>query len=250
MIKPDYIIRSYRRTLCISISKIGEVVVRAPKNLSMEQINKFLVDKEAWIKLKKEQIQLKNNQNKSITNYEKVLKLGKEYIREDMSGIKKIEWDSEKKRVYVPSSLTQAEFVKKMSKEYIKLAKEILLDRVYYFARLMSLSFNSISIMNNRTRWGTCSKKGDLKFNWRLSMLRPESIDYLIIHELAHLIEFNHSKKFYKVVECVMPKYKTQMNDLKAKGFLLDLYRWFDVENFITKYILTHTKSWKSKSIW
>ena len=225
MIKPDYIIRSYRRTLCISISKIGEVVVRAPKNLSMEQINKFLVDKEAWIKLKKEQIQLKNNQNKSITNYEKLLKLGKEYIREDMSGIKKIEWDSEKKRVYVPSNLTQAEFVKKMSKEYIKMSKEILLDRVYYFAQLMSLSFNSISIMNNRTRWGTCSKKGDLKFNWRLSMLRPESIDYLIIHELAHLIEFNHSKKFYKVVECVMPKYKTQMNDLKAKGFLLDLYR-------------------------
>ncbi len=225
MIKPDYIIRSYRRTLCISISKIGEVVVRAPKNLSMEQINKFLVDKEAWIKLKKEQIQLKNNQNKSITNYEKVLKLGKEYIREDMSGIKKIEWDSEKKRAYVPSNLTQAEFVKKMSKEYIKMSKEILLDRVYYFARLMSLSFNSISIMNNRTRWGTCSKKGDLKFNWRLSMLRPESIDYLIIHELAHLIEFNHSKKFYKVVECVMPKYKTQMNDLKTKGFLLDLYR-------------------------
>lgn len=226
MIKPDYIIRSYRRTLCISINKIGEIVVRAPKNLSMEQINKFLTDKESWIKLKKEQIQLKNNQNKSINNYEKILKLGKEYIREDMSGIRKIEWDSEKKRVYVPSLLSQAEFEKKMSKEFIKLSKEILLDRVYYFANLMSLNFASISIMNNRTRWGTCSKKGDLKFNWRLAMLKPETIDYLIIHELAHLIEFNHSKKFYKVVECVMPKYKTQINELKAKGFLLELYRW------------------------
>lgn len=225
MIKPDYIIRSYRRTLCISINKIGEIVVRAPKNLSMEQINKFLTDKESWIKLKKEQIQLKNNQNKSINNYEKILKLGKEYIREDMSGIRKIEWDSEKKRVYVPSLLSQAEFEKKMSKEFIKLSKEILLDRVYYFANLMSLNFASISIMNNRTRWGTCSKKGDLKFNWRLAMLKPETIDYLIIHELAHLIEFNHSKKFYKVVECVMPKYKTQINELKAKGFLLELYR-------------------------
>lgn len=104
MIKPDYIIRSYRKTLCISISKTGEVIVRAPKNLPMEYINKFLQDKEAWIKLKKEQVQLKNNQNKSVLNYEKFLYLGKEYTRINMSGIKKIEWDSAKKQVYVPSA--------------------------------------------------------------------------------------------------------------------------------------------------
>lgn len=225
MIKPDYIIRSYRKTLCISISKTGEVIVRAPKNLAIEHINKFLIEKEGWIKLKKEQIQHKNNQNKNINSYEKLLRLGKEYTRENMSGIKNIEWDSLKHIVYVPNNLTQAEFVKKISKNYIKKTKEILLERVDYFAKLMSLSYNSISIMNNKTRWGACTKRGDLKFNFRLAMLKPDTIDYIIIHELAHLIEFNHSKSFYKVIECIMPKYKAQMTELKNKGFLLGLFR-------------------------
>lgn len=225
MIKPDYIIRSYRKTLCISVNKSGEVIVRAPKHLPIESINKFLIDKEPWIKLKKEQAQIRNNQNKSVLNYDKLLYLGKEYTRINVSKIKSIEWDMLNRKVYIPQNLTHAELIKKLSIDYINKSKDILLDRVPYFAKLMSLNYRSISIMNNKTRWGSCSKKGDLKFNYRLAMLKPDSIDYLIIHELAHLIEFNHSKTFYKVIESIMPKYKTQMTDLKNKGFLLDLCR-------------------------
>lgn len=225
MVKPDYIIRSYRKTLCISISKSGEVIVRAPKRVDIETINRFLAEKEPWIKLKKEQAQLKNNQNKCILNYEKLLYLGKEYLRVDVLGIKSIEWDTEKKKVYIQQNLQNGEFIKKLSNFYINQSKDILLKRVPYFAKLMSLNYRSISIMNNKTRWGTCSRNGDLNFNFRLAMLKPDTIDYLIIHELAHLIEFNHSKNFYKIIEAVMPKFKTQLSDLKAKGFLLDLCR-------------------------
>lgn len=225
MVKPDYIIRSYRKTLCISVNSMGEVIVRAPKQLSIESINRFLVEKEPWIKLKKEQVRLKSNQNKNIINYEKLLFLGKEYTRINVVGVRSIEWDTESKKVYVSQNLTQAELIKKLSNEYIKKSKEILLDRVPYFAKLMSLNYHSISIMNNKTRWGSCSRRGDLKFNFRLAMLKPDTIDYLIIHELAHLIEFNHSKTFYKVIEAIMPKYKTQVNELKSKGFLLNLCR-------------------------
>lgn len=225
MIKPDYIIRSYRKTLCISVSKSGEIVVRVPKHLPMETINKFLIEKEPWIKLKQEQMQIRNNQNKSVLNYDTLLYLGKEYTRVDVAKIKNIEWDVKNKKVYISQNLTHAELVKKVSNEYIKLCKEILLNRVPYFAKLMSLNYRSISIMNNKTRWGSCSKRGDLKFNFRIVMLKPNVIDYIIIHELAHLIEFNHSKTFYKVIESVMPKYKTNMADLKNKGFLLELCR-------------------------
>lgn len=225
MVKPDYIIRSYRKTLCISVNSMGEVIVRAPKQLSIEAINRFLVEKEPWIKLKREQVRLKSNQNKNIINYEKLLFLGKEYMRINVVGVRSIEWDTESKKVYVSQNLTQAELIKKLSNEYIKKSKEILLDRVPYFAKLMSLNYHSISIINNKTRWGSCSRRGDLKFNFRLAMLKPDTIDYLIIHELAHLIEFNHSKTFYKVIEAIMPKYKTQVNELKSKGFLLNLCR-------------------------
>ena len=225
MIKPDYILRSYRKTLCITVTRKGEVVVRAPKRLSLEQINKFLIEKEGWIKLKKQQMELVNNQNKFISNYNKLLFLGAEYVREDVDGLKKIEWDTSIKKVFIPSHFSQAEFVKKISNFYIKKSKEILLDRVAYFAKLMLLTPSSINLMNNKTRWGTCSKKGDLKFNWRLSMLKPNTIDYLVIHELAHLVEFNHSKKFYKIIECVMPKYKSSNKDLKKYGLLLELFR-------------------------
>lgn len=225
MIKPDYILRSYRKTLCISVNKKGEVVVRAPKKLSIDYINKFLIDKENWIKLKKQQMELLNQQNKSITNYTKLLLLGVEYTRQDVEGIKKIEWDKSNKKVYIPELYENTVFIKKMTNFYIKQSKEILIDRVKYFSNLMSLTVNSISLMNNKTRWGTCSRKGELKFNWRLSMLKPQTIDYLIIHELAHLVEFNHSKKFYKIIECIMPKYNTSNKDLKNNGYLLELYR-------------------------
>ncbi len=225
MIKPDYILRSYRRTLCISVNKKGEVIVRAPKRLSIEHINKFLLEKEGWIKLKKQQMEIINQQNKSINNYERILLMGVEYSREDIDGLKKIEWDTTNKKIYLPLGITKAEFIKKISNFYIKHAKDIVIERVSYFSRLMSLSFNSISLMNNKTRWGTCSKKGDLKFNWRLAMLKPNTIDYLVVHELAHLIEFNHSKKFYKIIECIMPKYKSINKDLKKYGYLLELFR-------------------------
>ena len=112
MIKPDYIIRSYRKTLCISINKQGEVIVRAPKRLSLEHINKFLIEKEGWIKIKKQQMEILNAQNKSIYNNEKLLLLGVEYTREDVDGIKKIEWDSVNKKVFVPRKYNRAEFIK------------------------------------------------------------------------------------------------------------------------------------------
>lgn len=225
MVKPDYIIRSHRKTLCISINKVGDLIVRAPRQLSIDAINKFLIEKESWIKLKKEQVRLKHNQNKSVLNYEKLLYLGKEYSRIDVAKMKTIEWDIPSKKVFVPQEWDNIDFVKRLSTEYIKKSKEILLERVPYFAKLMSLNYHSISINNNKSRWGCCSRRGDLKFNFRLAMLKPDTIDYIIIHELAHLIEFNHSKTFYKVIEAIMPKYKSQVSELKNKSFLLELCR-------------------------
>lgn len=77
-----------------------------------------------------------------------------------------------------------------------------------YFADLMQVNYTLIKIDNSKSRWGSCDQKGVIKFNLRLAMLPHKVIDYIIIHELSHLLEFNHSKEFYKIIESIMPDYK------------------------------------------
>ena len=105
------------------------------------------------------------------------------------------------------------------------MTKEILQLRVNYFADLMQINFLGVGIDNCKTRWGSCSKSGMLKFNIRLSMLPHKIIDYIIIHELSHLIEFNHSKQFYNIIGSIMPDWQTQRKKLKDYGYLLSLLR-------------------------
>ncbi len=101
------------------------------------------------------------------------------------------------------------------------LAKEALNDlpkRVEYYASIMGVNPNRIIIRNQKTRWGSCSGKGNLNFNCLL-MLCPEEVrNYIIVHELSHLKELNHSTRFWKIVEQIMPDYKTQSKWLKENG--------------------------------
>ena len=223
MIKPDLIIRSYRKTLCLSISKNGELIVRAPKKLDMKYIIDFIKEKEKWIIKKQKDVREKNNKNINIISYNTFLYFGKQLKRQELQGVKKIEVVDN--QILFPADLDGREIISWARKFYIETTKEVLLTRVKYFAELMKLSYSSVSIMNNKTRWGSCTLTGDLKFNFRISMLPHKTIDYIIIHELAHLIEFNHSKKFHKIVESVMPKWKLEREELKKYDYVLGLFR-------------------------
>ncbi len=223
MIKPDLIVRSYRKTLCINITKQGELVVRAPRSLSLEYIMQFVKDKEKWILKKKKEMLENSNKNSSIINYNTFLYYGKEYKKMDFSGIKSVEIS--KGSIVFPNHLTKSEMLYLAQDFYITQTKELLKLRLNYFAELMNLTYTSVSIINSKTRWGSCSAEGELKFNLRISMLPCKIIDYIIIHELAHLIEFNHSKKFYKIIACVMPKWESVRKELKSYDYLLNLIR-------------------------
>ena len=82
----------------------------------------------------------------------------------------------------------------------------------------MDINFNSITLREQKTRWGSCSSKGNLNFNWRLVHYRPEIIDYVIIHELAHRTHMNHSAKFWQLVEKYDPEYRKHRGFLKRHG--------------------------------
>ena len=98
------------------------------------------------------------------------------------------------------------------------LALKIILVKVKYFAGVMNVNYGRITIRNQKTRWGSCSAKKNLNFNCLLMLAPDEVVDYVVVHELCHLIEMNHSKKFWAQVEQVMPDYKKHKQWLKEHG--------------------------------
>lgn len=116
----------------------------------------------------------------------------------------------------------------KLDEEQVReLAEEALREiprRVAYFAEKMGVSYGRITIRNQKTRWGSCSSKGNLNFNCMLMMTPPEVRDYVVVHELCHIKEMNHSPKFWAEVEKVLPDYPRQKKWLKEHSLLLDQY--------------------------
>ena len=110
-------------------------------------------------------------------------------------------------------------FFKSGKREYHKFKHQALVlagERVKYWNQFYNFSYNRINIKNQKTRWGSCSKKGNLNFNYKIVHLPKELLDYLVVHELCHLKEFNHSKNFWQLVGQTIPDYKIYRTRLKS----------------------------------
>jgi predicted metal-dependent hydrolase len=113
-------------------------------------------------------------------------------------------------------------FTKERKKDYYKHragALKLVKMRLEYFNRLYAFKFNRISIRNQKTRWGSCSQKGNLNFNYKIVFLPEKLADYLIVHELCHLRELNHSRRFWDLVARAVPDYKSARTELKKIKF-------------------------------
>lgn len=223
MIKPDLIVRTNRRSLSLTINKNAELIVHAPKRLSIDEIFKYIKEKERWISSKQKEVQDRLSINKDIINYNEILFLGKKYGIEKVQGLKKIELGNQ--ALLLPANISDDRIVSKIKNWYTAIAKKILCERLEYFANVMQIDYASVSIMNSKTRWGSCDVSRNIKLNFRLIMLPHKALDFVLIHELAHIIEFNHSKEFYRVIASIMPSYKLQQKVLKEHDYLLNVYR-------------------------
>ena len=96
-----------------------------------------------------------------------------------------------------------------------KKAREVIQSRAAHYARQMGVTYNRIFIKEQKTRWGSCSTSGNLNFNWKLILTGDEQLDYVVVHELAHLKQMNHSPQFWQEVEKVLPDYKERRRRLK-----------------------------------
>ena len=102
-------------------------------------------------------------------------------------------------------------------------SKQDISKRIAAWAPVIGKAPASVSVRNQKTRWGSCSVKGSVNFNWRLIMTPPDVIDYVVVHELCHLIEHNHSAAYWALVERAMPDYRPRRKRLKESGYLLEI---------------------------
>lgn len=105
--------------------------------------------------------------------------------------------------------------------DYLKYKDDALAlaeERVAHFNRIYKYSYNKINIKNQKTRWGSCSRKGNLNFNYKIALLPSRIADYIIVHELCHLGEFNHSHRFWNLISRTIPDYLDIKSELKRGG--------------------------------
>jgi predicted metal-dependent hydrolase len=217
----DQIIRSKRRTIAIIVHRDGKVIVRAPLKTPERLIRAFIESKSGWIDEKKAQaakhVALPV---KKFTGGEKFLLLGREIPLRLVEGQKTAltcgdEFFLSKKAL--PGA--QVAF----TKWYQAKAREILTERVTHYARQFGLRYEKLRISSAWTRWGSCSSRGTLSFTWRLVMAPLEVVDYVVLHELAHLKVKNHSPVFWAEVARMLPDFKRRRAWLKKNGRFLTL---------------------------
>ena len=108
-------------------------------------------------------------------------------------------------------SLSKTSRIESSKKEYVKYKKEALAlakGRIAHFSKTYGVAPQTVSIRNQKSRWGSCSHRGTLSFNYRIVFLPPHLLDYIVVHELCHLKEMNHSKRFWELVAREVPDYK------------------------------------------
>ena len=214
---PNKIIRSKRKTLSLTINENAELIIRAPKRLSIEKIQDFINEKENWINRKKRLIE---NQIKDVTsNHNKLLYLGNLFpINVEQNASKELFFTGEE---FIANSIEPDSLSLSIKKWYKNKFKEIALPRVAYFANKHNLMVNQVRIKNQKTMWGSCSSKNNINLNYLLLMAPMGVIDYVIVHELVHTIHRNHSTDFWDSVELIMPEFQEHKRWLKKNGYKL-----------------------------
>ena len=119
------------------------------------------------------------------------------------------------------ASVPRREFSDAERRRYVELARDIFTRKTEWFARIMGVTYGRIAIREQKTRWGSCSSKGNLNFNWLLILAPPEVLDYVVVHELCHRRQMNHSQAFWKEVEKILPDYRERQKWLKDNGWRL-----------------------------
>lgn len=215
MIKIHKLVRSKRKTLSLIVELDGTLTVRAPLRMKEDDIRGFVDEKKNWIQRKQAKVKTEALAPRQYADGETFPFLGKQIpLRLVMDQKPALVLDKSFK--LTSSALPRAKSV--FTDWYREEARRFLTGRVEYFAQEYGFTVKKIRISSARTRWGSCSSKGTLSFAWRLVLAPLEVIDYVVVHELCHMREMNHSRAFWALVASILPDYKKQRTWLKQNG--------------------------------
>jgi hypothetical protein len=212
-----------RRKLTITVERDRSVVVHAPEGMSEDKIRDVVESKRQWIYVKKGHPQkyhaLPHPPGKEMVSGESALYLGRQYrIEVVKSGVSDVRFAQ---RFFI-SAIQGEKRVEALREWFIGKAKEKIVPRVRIHARALGVDISAIKIVDNRFRWGSCTLNDNVNLNWRLIKSPMFVIDYVIVHELAHLIEANHTSRFWNVVRAQAPTMEKAKAWLKENGQLLE----------------------------
>lgn len=222
MIIIDEIKKSNRKTLAIKVDNLGRVIVYCPNGCSDKRIEKFVHEKENWIEKSKNRVLL-TNYKYDTTNLkigDEIYLLGEKYQLQ-IGNSKKIEICDKYLILPVNYQNNVENHLKKWLKDYGKVYLNYRLDII---ANKMGIVNYSFKISSARGKWGSCSKDNLIMLNFRLMECPVTIIDYIITHELCHILQFNHSKQFYRNLEYYYPDSKLYIKWLKDNAGILGSY--------------------------
>jgi predicted metal-dependent hydrolase len=216
------IIFSKRKTATISVERDRQVIIRVPEGLSEQKINEIIQSKEKWILEKLNHNQKYNpiNNNKEFVSGETLNYLGRNYqLQITDNEIENIIFD----RRFLISKSNQPTANKLFKEWYRAKAIEKIKPITKKFAKNLGVSYKEIKISEMKYRWGSCTPGGNLLFNWRIIKAPLYVVEYVVVHELAHLIEHNHSEDFWNIVSIQLPNYNKAKDWLKLNGEILEI---------------------------
>ncbi|MBI5411659.1 M48 family metallopeptidase [Candidatus Peregrinibacteria bacterium] len=205
------------RHLRVQINPDGSVAVVAPASASFHLVDRFVAHHLVWIKKHVAKAQKKHDAapRHDYRTGDSFLFLGE---RHDLTVLEadrkkpKVEWNDAALVVSIPAELAPVEKAalvqEALTRFFKKKAGEVIHDRLSHFNDFYHFEYRRVTLRDQKTRWGSCSRDGNLNFNWRLILAPIEVIDYVVVHELCHLREMNHSTRFWALVVQTLPDYK------------------------------------------
>ncbi len=214
-VEPDRIVRTRRRTMVLIVESDGSLTVRAPLRTSDQSILEFAERSRRWIEKKQAEALATRPAPRQYVPGETFLYLGQAYPLEIVK--------DQNPPLVLAGSFKLSEAARSQAEQlfrawYRRQARRIIRSRVNWYAKTQGFQVAGIRITSARTRWGSCSAKGALSFSWRLILAPMEVVDYVVVHELVHTIHHNHSKRFWKKVEKILPDYKACNRWLSRNG--------------------------------
>lgn len=211
-----------RKSVKIEITTKGEVRVFYPKNSSVSVAQNFVYSKEKWIKNKVAQAVGNLDKNRDIFDLKSIFLLGKR-VKIDFCDVKK-PFLTENVLVLPEKVKNDEELTKKALKQFVtKFANELLPQATSFFAEKVGKCPAKVAISHQKSIWGSCNTKKEIRLNAKIVMLPRQLMEYVIVHELCHMIEMNHSEKFWQYVDKFCNS-KVCRKALKEYNFLINLF--------------------------